>query len=229
MIDYEFDFAETLNDITSGLVKYRLELRQSGLLPYNSGIGTHPLVGSANSMVVVSGLGAYTLSGLIETNDYHNGLYVLTLFLEDLVGNKSEFQYFLYIENELFISEATVVQSGLGYDVTVTFNTFYEQSGLAALTTSDLRVLFTSGSFNVDLNSPSEFDDLEIIDFNDFPRSLTFRITRLVADFADMETIEIFIKPSGVVKFKEPRLNLVLNSDNTNGASLEIDNPTITP
>jgi hypothetical protein len=223
MIDYNFDFAETLNDITSGLVKYRLELKQSGLLPYNSGVGTHDLVGGLNSLVVVSGLGQYTLSGLIKTNDYQNGLYVLTLFLEDLVGNKSEFKYFLYIENELFISEATVVEvtSGQIYDVTITFNTFYTLSGLVNFDANDITVNFVNSSGNVLVNSPGQFTNIV---FTNLSRTLTFRVTVSVADYALMESIEISIKASGTPKFKEDRLNLPLNND-SGVAAITINGP----
>jgi hypothetical protein len=132
-IQYSFDIAETLNDITSGLIKYRLELRQSGVTPFNGGSGIHDLLGTSSILEVASGLDVYTLSGLLVTNDYYNGLYLLTLFTEDLIGNKSEFRFFIFIENELFISSATLIPTSgaVGYDVTLNFNTFYVQSGIA--------------------------------------------------------------------------------------------------
>jgi hypothetical protein len=226
-IVYSFDIAETLNDITSGLVKYRLELRQSGVTPFNGGSGIHELVGTSSSLVVASGLGLYTLSGLLETNEYYNGLYLLTLFTEDLIGNKSEFRYFIFIENELFISSATLIPTSgaVGYDITLNFNTFYVQSGNTPLSTSDLRVLFTSGQNPVDaqvnLEASGEFDDIV---FNENTKTLTFRVTRDIANYLDMDSIRIFIKPSGVTKFKEPRLDLPLVSD-IDGASITIDGP----
>jgi len=143
--------------------------------------------------------------------------------LEDLVGNKSEFQYFLYIENELFISEATVVEvtSGQVFDVTLEFNTFFTQSGAVAFATSDLQINFVNSSGNVLVNSPDQFSNIV---FSGLSKTLSFRVQASVANYALIETIEISIKDTGTPKFKEERLDLPLNND-AGVSRIDIDGP----
>jgi hypothetical protein len=226
LFSYSFDVFERDNEITEGELKYKLSMIASGVGTYSGGTGSFNLI---NETIAINE-DTTSFSGLIDTTAFasgiYNGLYVLRLELEDYVGNETIVEKMIYIDNALFISTALIEPlDEEGYIVELRFNTFFETSGTDLLL-SDLSVLFTGDkngqSIQVNLDSDGEFNNLVLVGTSKF---LTFEIKRDLVDFASMNDFKVTIKTSGVVKFKEPILNLPLDVNGDGVALIVADIP----
>jgi hypothetical protein len=148
ILEYNFNIFESMNDITSGAMRYTLTLVGSGAGGYTAGVGEFE-----NRIGVHSGDldGETQFSGLFVTSGVSNGLYVMTLRLEDYVGNLRTIQYYFHIENPLFYTDLTFVSSpnsGSGLtEVTfeMEFSNFVINSGTFDGTKLELKIISTSG------------------------------------------------------------------------------------
>jgi hypothetical protein len=201
IIQYDFTMFEKFNPITDGEMSYKLTISASGVGSLPGGIGVKELT---SGFVTVSGLadGVNLFSGLLITNDYYNGLYVLTLEMKDYVGNESTEEYLFFINNALEVVDMTVtLKPGNLHEFTVFMSTFYTRSGSSDLTGSDLTVTFNTTGGDVIVNDSQKFD---IISFNtsttEGAKLLRFNVDQEVLN---VTSIKITIKASGVAKFKE--------------------------
>jgi hypothetical protein len=146
LLEYDFTTFERHNEITNGENQIRVTIK-------GSGVGSIPGGNSAtvtlfdNGSLLLRGSGA--TDGLYDydnfntphdTSKYSNGLYVMTVRLEDYVGNVREYQYFFLVENPLYYYNLSLEtsQSGLigqsgvqlsSLDFVLDFSTTFKTSG----------------------------------------------------------------------------------------------------
>jgi hypothetical protein len=168
IIDLEFLFAETYNDVTEGQVYYSGVLRGSGIatelfLGNGSGLwSTGELINSGTSVVDSTFLDLYE----INTFDLINGEYVITIYAEDYVGNTTEFEFLFEVDNDL-----TMTSFNINYDdqnaftktvrsIEISFNSFVDTSGLVnGISNGLIEFIMTSG--NTVIRHQNGFDVLK--------------------------------------------------------------------
>jgi hypothetical protein len=156
IIDLEFLFTETYNDVTEGQVYYSGLLRGSGtanelfLGAAGSGLwSTGQLINSGTSEADSTFLDLYE----INTFDLINGEYVITIYAEDYVGNTTEIDFLFEVDNDLIMTSFNInydddsVSTKTVRSIEISFNSFVDTSGLVnGISNGLIEFIMTSGN-----------------------------------------------------------------------------------
>jgi hypothetical protein len=141
LLDYSFNIFELDNPITKGEVTVKVTLEGSGVGDYDGGkLSLTTIFDELTYSGITSGVKEFTQR--IDTTKYSNGLYALRIELKDYVGNTRTQLYLINIENPVYYTSLTVIESqsgliGSGVELTditfvVNFSNFIVQSGSIA-------------------------------------------------------------------------------------------------
>jgi hypothetical protein len=224
ILEYDFNIFESMNDITSGAMQYTLTLVGSGAGGYTAGVGEFE-----NRIGVHSGDldGETQVTGTFVTSGVSNGLYLMTLRLEDYVGNVRTVQYYFHIENPIFYTDLDFVSdpsdgSGLT-EVTfvMEFSNFVVNSGTFDGTKLELRIVSSSGGTLVATGN-SQLQVLSTPALNGTNRTIQVRYIGSQWTLLDGDVITITVLDNGL-SLIEPKLQFLLQEAFAQTITLDFD------